>query len=180
MSEVKEKIENLIKEISDYSYVISDEKVGGFARSLSDLNENLGEDSETDDDQEAKFLRLYAEFENYKKRSSKEKSDIINTASEKVIVEFLPIVDDLERSLEHMDDNSKKGTEMIINKFKNIMESNNVIRMDPVGKDFNPEYHQALTTVDNPEMIGKVVDVINPGYILGKKVIRFASVVVGK
>ncbi len=175
MSDIKEKIDWITNELT-FLLQESNQNEGN----VDDIFKKIESIKQDDEDSEQKYLRLYAEFDNYKRRSIKEKNDIISTASEKVVVEFLPIVDDIERSLEHLEGEPKKGAEMLLNKFKNTLETNNVIRMDSKGTDFNPELHQALTTVPNPEMVGKIIDVVSPGYTLGGKVIRYATVVVGE
>ena len=131
---------------------------------------------------EDKNLRLYAEFENFKRRTEKEKSDIIKTGSEKVIVDFLPIIDDLERSLEFIkDESTKSGNEMILNKLIKTLESKGVKKIETIGNKFDDNLHEAITMVDGgSEQSGKVIDEVESGYILNDKVIRHSKVVVGK
>ncbi|WMJ72912.1 nucleotide exchange factor GrpE [Cytophagaceae bacterium ABcell3] len=133
-----------------------------------------------------KFLRLYSEFENFRRRTSKEKSDLIKSASEGVISSLLPVVDDFERamkSMEEIDDNDpvKEGVILIHNKFYKILESKGLKPMNAQGQEFNSEIHEAITNIPAPsdDLKGKVVDEVEKGYYLNDKVIRFAKVVIG-
>lgn len=134
-----------------------------------------------------KFLRLYSEFENYRRRTSKERLDIINTATEDLMQALLPVIDDFERADKAFDENGdvkslKEGYDLIHNKLKNILDQKGLKPMDhEKGDDFNPEYHDAITQipVEEKDLKGKIVDVIEKGYFLNDKVIRFAKVVTG-
>jgi molecular chaperone GrpE len=133
-----------------------------------------------------KFLRLYSEFDNFRKRTNKEKLDLYKTAGEDVIVSMLPILDDFERALKHISETEenkvhREGVELIYNKFSNILKQKGVELMDANGNEFNTDLHEALTKIPapTPELKGKVVDVLENGYLLNGKVIRFAKVVVG-
>ncbi len=132
-----------------------------------------------------KFLRLFSEFDNYKKRTNKEKIDLIGTASEKVIVALLPIVDDFERAIQYNqsveDVNAlKDGFEIIYNKFKSILNRFEVEEIQSMGEVFNTDFHEAITHFPAPseEMKGKVMDVTEKGYKMKEKVIRFSKVIV--
>jgi len=136
-----------------------------------------------------KFLRLAAEFENYKRRTSRERVDLIKTAGKEVIVNMLPVLDDFERAFkasEKVEDPSAKeamkGFQLIFNKFKSTLEQKGLQVMDCKGEDFDPEYHEALTEIPAPtsDLQGKIMDVIEDGYYLNEKIIRYAKVVVGK
>ena len=133
-----------------------------------------------------KYLRLYSEFDNYRKRTNKEKLDLLKSASQEVIVDLLPILDDFDRAKKAMedhgvDDETVKGIELIYNKFYNILSQKGLEPMNSVGKDFDTDYHEAITNIPAPtkDLVGKVVDVIEKGYLLNGKIIRFAKVVVG-
>lgn len=143
---------------------------------LTEKNEELND----------KYLRLYSEFDNYRKRTQKEKLDILKNASEDLIIDLLPVLDDFDRAMKAMDDHNadeetKKGVELIYNKFKNILIGKGLEPMDSIGKEFDTDYHEAVTNIPAPseDMKGKVVDVIEKGYLLNGKIIRFAKVVVG-
>jgi len=146
----------------------------------------LDEVTEKYNDVNDKYLRLYSEFDNYRKRTNKEKLELLKSASEEVIISLLPILDDFDRAIQAMnnDDASEetiKGLELIRNKFFNTLSQKGLQPMDSVGKEFNTDYNEAITNIPAPteDMIGKVVDVIEKGYLLNGKVIRFAKVVVG-
>jgi len=134
-----------------------------------------------------KYLRLYSEFDNYRKRSLKERIELSKTASADVILTLLPVLDDFERALKVMEVSEGEvnavvdGVELIYNKLKNILSQHGLERMKVLGEEFNTDFHEALTKIPAPEpnQKGKVVDVIQNGYILNGKVIRYARVVVG-
>lgn len=134
-----------------------------------------------------RFLRLFSEFDNYKKRVSKEKLDLIATASEKVIVSLLPIIDDFERAIaanEKVEDITaiKEGFNLIYNKLIQMMKRFDVEEIQAKGEEFNTDFHEAVThfPTQNEEEKGKVIDVTEKGYKLKDKVIRYAKVVVGQ
>ena len=134
-----------------------------------------------------RFLRLFSEFDNYKKRVSKEKLDLIATASEKVLVSLLPVIDDFERAIaanEKADniDSIKEGFNLIYNKLLQMMKRFDVEEIQAKGEEFNTDYHEAVThfPAQKEEDKGKVIDVTEKGYKLKDKVIRYAKVVVGQ
>lgn len=134
-----------------------------------------------------RFLRLFSEFDNYKKRVSKEKLDLIATASEKVLVSLLPVIDDFERAIaanEKADniDSIKEGFNLIYNKLLQMMKRFDVEEIQAKGEVFNTDFHEAVThfPVQKEEDKGKVIDVTEKGYKLKDKVIRYAKVVVGQ
>jgi molecular chaperone GrpE len=138
-------------------------------------------------DQEDKYLRLYAEFENYRKRSIKEKADYLATASKDTIVAMLPILDDFERAVannEKVEDVQilKDGFSLIFNKINQIMESKGLKPMQTLDQPFDYELHEAIANVpvEKDEQKGKVIDQVEKGYYLNDKVIRYAKVVVGQ
>lgn len=134
-----------------------------------------------------KYLRLYSEFDNYRKRTIKEKSDIIKTAGEDVFKAVLPVIDDLERAIranESVTDAAsiKEGIQLIFNKLKNATQQKGLIPFDSIGETFNPDTMEAITHIpaaDNSQK-GKVIDEVEKGYKLGDKVIRFAKVVIAQ
>jgi molecular chaperone GrpE len=134
-----------------------------------------------------KYLRLYADFENYRKRVAKEKIDFLTTANEELIIKLLPILDDFERAQksmsadEHTSEVARQGFELIYAKFVKVLESKGLKAMTAKGENFNPDLHEAITQFPAPsdDMKGKVLDEVEKGYMLGEKVIRFAKVVVG-
>jgi len=138
-------------------------------------------------DQKDKYLRLMAEFENFRRRTAKERLDLIQTAGKDVIVSMLEVMDDCDRAekqLNSADDISvqKEGIKLVFNKVRSTLQSKGVTAMESLHKDFNVELHEAITEIpvtDNKQK-GKVVDEITKGYFLNDKIIRFAKVVVGK
>ena len=134
-----------------------------------------------------KFLLLYSEFDNYKKRTNKEKLDLMSTASEKVIVNLLPIVDDFERAIKANENLSdvevmKDGFNLIYNKLLNMLKRIDVTEIEAKGEVFDTDLHEAVTHFPTPneEEKGKVIDVTEKGYKIKDKVIRYAKVVVGQ
>ena len=134
---------------------------------------------------EDKYLRQVAEFDNYRRRVMKEKAELILNGGEKVLTEILPIVDDLERAEQQMEqmtdvDAVKQGVELIIDKFIKFLHSQGVQEIDTKDKDFDVNYHEAITMVpsQSDDQKGKVIDCVTKGYTLNDKVIRYAKVVV--
>lgn len=135
-----------------------------------------------------KYLRLYSEFENFRKRTSKEKSEFLLTANKDLIVDLLPVLDDFERAIkvnnetEELDAGKlKEGFELIYDKFDKIIKKKGVEEIDAHGEEFDTEHHEAITQIPAPsdDLKGKIVDVIEKGYKMGEKVIRYAKVIIG-
>jgi molecular chaperone GrpE len=134
-----------------------------------------------------KYLRLFAEFDNFKKRTMKERLDLIKTASQETMIALLPVVDDFERAKKAADaENStekfSEGVNLVYHKFVSTLEQKGLKIMESNGEVFDVEKHEALTEIPapTPEMAGKVIDTIERGYYLHDKIIRYAKVVVGK
>ena len=134
-----------------------------------------------------KFLRLFAEFENYKRRTSKERIDLFSTASQDVIQSLLPVIDDFDRALiemsKHEETELSKGVKLIKNKLQSTLEQKGLSLIEVNNGDiFDSDIHEAVTQISAPndELKGKIIDVIEKGYKLGDKVIRFPKVVIGK
>ena len=154
------------------------------------LSENIVEEIKEEDilneleEMKDKHLRLFSEFENYRRRTSKEKIEIINNASKDLIIELLPVLDDFERAIKagRSDEASIKGIELIHQKLSSILNVKGLKQIEvQVGDGFDAELHEAITQIPAPkeELKGKVVDIIEKGYYLNTKVIRFAKVVTG-
>ena len=132
-----------------------------------------------------KYLRLFSEFDNHRKRTAKEKLDLMATASENVIKDILPVLDDFERALQNMKKNGNEadlqGVTLIFNKLRDTLKKKGLEEIEAMNAEFNTDEHEALTMIPAPEedKKGKVLDVIQKGYKLNGKVIRFARVVVG-
>lgn len=134
-----------------------------------------------------KHIRLQAEFDNYRKRTMREKMDLVKTGGENVIVNILPVIDDFERALmafSEIDDKDplKEGILLIYNKFQDFLKQNGIAEINALEKDFDTDLHEAVTKIPAPkeELKGKVVDVIQKGYLMNEKVIRFSKVVIGE
>ena len=134
-----------------------------------------------------KYLRLSAEFDNFRKRTLKEKMDLMRNASESVIVSFLPVIDDLERALKAIEisddlETTKEGIILIYNKFKDFTKQNGVAEIEAKGLTLDTDHHEAITKIPAPseELKGKIVEVVQKGYMLNDKVIRYAKVVIGE
>jgi len=146
-------------------------------------NANMADDLETKfTELNDSFLRLHAEYDNYRKRTMKEKAELIKSGGEKAILGVLPIIDDFERALNNIPEEAKEGFELIYNKFKNYLAANSVVIIDPVGEPFDIDKHEAITTIpaQDPSQVDTVIDCVEKGYMLGDKVIRYAKVVVAK
>ncbi len=133
-----------------------------------------------------KFLRLFSEFDNFRKRTFKEKIELTTTASEGIIIQLLPILDDFDRALKAFGGNDNKenlleGISLIHNKLKSMLKAKGLEAMKSIGEEFDTDFHEAITKAPAPSknMKGKIIDEIEQGYLLGDKVIRYAKVVVG-
>jgi molecular chaperone GrpE len=149
-------------------------------KKLEELQEKYDELSD-------KYMRLYSEFDNYRKRTAKERIDLQKSASKEVILDILPVVDDLERAIQsfeehHLSEEAKKGIELIYNKLLNILQQKGLREIAAKEQPFDTDFHEAITNIPAPtkELKGKIVDVIQKGYTLNDKVIRYAKVVVGQ
>ncbi|MBN2166427.1 MAG: nucleotide exchange factor GrpE [Marinilabiliaceae bacterium] len=158
----------------------SAEERSDFENLVNELNQKLADIND-------KHIRLSAEFDNYRKRTLKEKMDLTKSAGESVLKGILPVVDDFDRALAHLDDakdldSIKKGINLIYNKFKDFLSQQGVKEIEAKEKDFDTDLHEAITKIPapTPEMKGKVVDCVEKGYLLNEKVIRFSKVVVGE
>lgn len=133
-----------------------------------------------------KYLRLYAEFDNYKRRTSKERVDLLQTAGKDVIVDLLPVLDDLERALKSMETAQeitavKEGVDLVFQKLKSVLTKKGLKEMESIGKEFDADLQEAITKIPAPtqELVGKVIDEVEKGYFLNDKVLRYAKVVIG-
>jgi len=140
---------------------------------INELEQELGEAKD-------KYLRLFAEFDNYKKRTVKERLDLISTAGRETISAILPVLDDFDRAKKSADDEA--SNEVFTEGVLGILSSKGVTPMESTGETFDPELHEAITEIPSPteDMKGKVIDTIEQGYFLNDKIIRHAKVVVGK
>ena len=151
------------------------------------LVQELEKANEQIEEQNDKYLRLSAEFDNYRKRTMKEKAELILNGGEKSISSILPIVDDFERALKNMETATdvaavKEGVELIYNKFMSVLGQNGVKVVETKEQPLDTDYHEAIAVIPAPneELKGKILDCVQTGYILNDKVIRHAKVVVGE
>ena len=151
------------------------------------LQKELGDANEKIALLEDKYLRQVAEFDNYRKRTIKEKAEIIKNGGERVIESILPVLDDFERAMSNMakDENAAEiltGVELIYNKFTGILKQNGLQKIETEGADFNTDFHEAIALIPTPDenLKGKVLDCVQAGYTLNEKVIRHAKVAVGE
>jgi len=149
------------------------------SKEVEELKAKLAEASD-------RYLRLAAEFDNYRRRSAKERMDLISLANENLVKELLPVIDDFERALAAMkgsDDaaSAKEGTELIYNKMVAFLKKNGVVEIDAIGKEFDTDFHEAVAQfpVEEKDKKNTVIDVTQKGYVMGEKVIRYAKVVIG-
>ena len=150
---------------------------------LSELEQAMADLAEQKD----KYLRLMAEFDNYKRRTAKERMELIQTAGKDVIVSLLDVLDDCDRAEKQLTSTAdiaiqKEGIQLVFNKIRSTMQAKGLTPMESIGKDFDVELHEAITEVPVPDekQKGKVIDEVTKGYALNDKIIRFAKVVVGK
>lgn len=158
-----------------------------------DKEQNSKKDQEAESAEEKfhklneKYLRLAAEYDNYRKRTLKEKMDLVKNAGEDILSNFLPIIDNIDRAKKSVDETEdiesvKEGIDLIHKNLKDFIASRGVKEIDAIGKEFDTDLHEAVTKIPAPEedLKGKVIDVIEKGYKLNDKVIRYAKVVVGE
>ncbi len=133
-----------------------------------------------------KYLRLSAEFDNYRKRCLKEKTDLIKSAGEDILINILPVMDNFERAMKSLDENPdidsvKEGIHLIYNSFKDFLSQKGIKEIEAIGEDFDTDRHEAISQIpaQSEDQKGKVIDTVEKGYELNGKIIRFAKVVVG-
>lgn len=176
---------------------LNKEEMGQATADDSEVQDNIIENDEVDENENSqeteleelkdKYIRLAAEFDNYRKRTLKEKMELSKSAAEKIFVNILPVIDDFDRALSHLEkssdlDSLKEGVNLIYGKFMNFMSQNGVTEIDTFEQEFNMDLHEAITKSPAPsdDLKGKIIDCVEKGYMLGDKVIRFPKVVVGE
>lgn len=181
MGEKPENIDEIKEEVENKSEEKGSEEGDAANKELERLKDELAESKD-------KYLRLYSEFENFRRRTAKEKLDMVQTANEDLMTALIPVIDDFERAEKSFEDKStdlgavKEGVQLIHNKFKKVLEQKGLKAMEgKEGMDFDSEFHEAITQIPAPKknLKGKVVDVVEKGYMLKDKVIRYAKVVIG-
>jgi len=181
MSKEKDKKEDSILEKAKKSV---SRKRGGSTAKLKKENEELTAKA---DELQDKYLRLFAEFDNYKKRTMKEKVDLMATAAKSTMSALLPVLDDFDRAKQNAESDSStepfsEGVSLVYQKLYNILSQKGLKPMESTGETFDPELHEAITDIPAPsdDMKGKVIDTVEKGYMLKDTIIRHAKVVVGK
>lgn len=153
-------------------------KDNGLQKKVEELGDKLSKEHDS-------YVRLYAEFETFRRRSSEEKLALVNSAAADTIKGLLPVLDDCERAMQMLAESSdaaaKEGTALIYNKLMEYLKTRGLSVIEAKGKEFDTDYHEAVTQFPAPseDMKGKVIDVVQTGYLLNGKVIRYAKVVVG-
>ena len=187
-NDVQTNASDLENQVNNSIDINTDENIDGNQH----LNEPVEEESEIERLKEQikenndRYLRLVAEFENFKRRNARERIELIQTAGKDVITDLLDTLDDSERAQKQMEITDdvkqiKEGVQLVFTKLRNTLSSKGLKPMEVVGKDFDPDLHEAITQIDaGEEMHGKVVAEIQKGYYLNDKIIRYAKVVVGK
>ena len=170
---VDESIDNTPDDSTQEKEEIKEEETDSFQKKYEEVND--------------KYLRLYSEFENYRRRTAKEKIDLISNAGESILKDLIPVLDDFERAIETNKtaedlDALKEGFQLLYQKYKGILTQKGLKEMEAKEQDFDVELHEALTKIPAPskKLKGKVVDVMEKGYYLNDKVIRYAKVVIGE
>jgi molecular chaperone GrpE len=180
-SEMKEKQEDThSEEPKNEETKNQEENSASLEEKIRLLEKNIAEQKDS-------YLRLYADFENFKRRTAKEKIEFLEQANAKLLTDILPVLDDFERALKSFEnpdikvETAKEGITLIYQKFSKFLEKQNLVSMDSNGQDFDPDKHEAIAQVPAPsdDLKGKVIDTVEKGYYLGEKVIRFAKVVIG-
>lgn len=171
---------NAAQQATAGSHVRNEDAPDGLDNEVENLNKQIAELKD-------KYLRLVADFDNYRKRSAKEKLEIIQTASKDLITALLPVLDDSERAEKQLQvtqdiEAIREGDKLVFAKLKNTLQSKGLKAMESIGQDFNPEFHEAISEIPAPNdsLKGKVIDEVEKGFYLNDKIIRFAKVVVGK
>ena len=185
--ELKETVENVEATVEETAEETQEETNQEPLSEVDQLKLQLAEAQEKNAELQDRYLRQAAEFDNYRKRTMKEKAELIKSAAEKLMVAELPVIDDMDRALENMEKGSDaeaciEGFKLIVHKFKNILAQNGLEKIETDGQDFDTDYHEAIALIPAPseELKGKILDCVQPGYKLGDKVIRHAKVAVGQ
>ena len=163
------------------------EKKTSKSTTKKDLENKMKQLEEEIQESKEKYLRLYAEFDNFKKRTMKERLELMKSASQDVVSSLLPVLDDFDRAKKSADDESSaeqfsEGVALVYNKLYSTLTSKGLVKMETDNEVFDPELHEAISEIPSPneDMKGKIVDTIEQGYYLNEKIIRHAKVVVGK
>jgi len=186
---MEEQVNEVINELADEQDEQVQEEVTEESKEKEEVPEQTEEEKalEKVKDINDKYLRLSAEYDNYRRRTLKEKMELTKTAGESILLALLPVIDDMDRALAHMDDAKdieavKEGFKLIHTKFNDFLGQQGMKEIEAKDKEFDTDLHEAVTKIPAPaeEMKGKVIDCIEKGYTLHEKVVRFSKVVVGE
>jgi len=188
--EVEETVEPTNEQAQETEEVVEENATDEVEETIEDETPEQSEEEKLTkkvDELNDKYVRLSAEFDNYRRRTLKEKMELSKSAGEGLLLSLLPVVDDFDRALAHIDeakdiDALKEGIKLIYNKFNEYLKQQGVKEIDAKEKDFDTDLHEAVTKIPAPteDMKGKVIDCLEKGYTLNEKVIRFSKVVVGE
>jgi len=189
--EVEEKVEQSAESVEPDKKVESDHEQGKkkktrFGFSDRKLKDELAESNRKLEELQDKYMRQVAEFSNFKKRTAKEKLEIRENVRASMLNDFLPVIDDIDRAMEHLSatdvEATIEGVKLIYQKFMEYLRSQELTEIKALGEDFNTDYHEAVTQypVEDETKKGKVIDVIQKGYKINDKVVRYSKVVVGQ
>ena len=185
---ITEDDQTLSEAMQGFEDINSDSDVPGNTHLSNPEEENVLEKIQAElEEQKDKYIRLFAEFDNYKRRSAKEKNELVQTAGKEVIISLLDVLDDSERAEKQLQTSNdleqiKKGIELVFGKLRGTLQARGLKAMESISTDFDVEKHEAITEIPAPTeaLKGKVVDEVQKGYYLNDKIIRFPRVVVGK
>ena len=203
MEEATEKVENKEVEVEDAAETKVEETVAEekqavpepehgkkkksrFGFSDRKLKDELAESNRKLEELQDKYMRQVAEFSNFKKRTAKEKLELRESVKASMLHDFLPVIDDIDRAMEHLEsadvEATKEGVKLIYQKFMEYLKSQDLTEIQALGEDFNTDFHEAVTQfpVEDETKKGKVIDVIQKGYKINDKVVRYSKVVVGQ
>ena len=185
--ELKETVENVEATVEETAEETLEETNQEPLSEVDQLKLQLAEAQEKNAELQDRYLRQAAEFDNYRKRTMKEKAELIKSAAEKLMVAELPVIDDMDRALENMEKGSDaeaciEGFKLIVQKFKNILTQQGLEKIETEGQDFDTDFHEAIALIPAPteELKGKILDCVQQGYKWGDKVIRHSKVAVGQ
>ncbi len=185
---VTEDDQTLSEAMQGFGDINSDADIPGNTHLSNPEEDNLAEKIQVElEEQKDKYIRLFAEFDNYKRRNAKERIELIQTAGKEVITSLLDVLDDSERAEKQLQTSNdleqiKKGIELVFGKLRSTLQAKGLKAMESINTDFDVEKHEAITEIPAPteKLKDKVVDEVQKGYYLNDKIIRFAKVVVGK
>jgi len=184
----KETMQDNMQDFGDDININADSDVPGSVHLSNPVDETIIEKLEAQlEEQKDKYIRLFADFDNYKRRNAKERLELMQTAGKDIIIDLLDVLDDCDRAEKQLNSaeniaQAKEGIQLVFNKFRNKLQAKGLKAMESIHQEFDVEKHEAITEIPAPseDLKGKVLDEVQKGYYLNDKIIRFAKVVVGK